>query len=108
MFENNHPPHPLSYGGRQACHGLEPSTPRHLKKFYIFVKKRKVMKMNNPFEGSDYVGGLYVKDGRLINNRPDGETTIKIYTSTKIFSVCLFVNWDSLGYPFFYVVNRHY
>ena len=34
------------------------------------------MKMNNPFEGSDYVGGLYVKDGRLINNRPDGETGI--------------------------------
>tara|TARA_B110000908_G_C9858315_1_gene272977 strand:+ start:90 stop:311 length:222 start_codon:yes stop_codon:yes gene_type:complete len=25
---------------------------------------------------SDYVNGLYVKDGRLINERPDGETGI--------------------------------
>ena len=25
---------------------------------------------------SDYVNGLYVKDGRLINDRPDGETGI--------------------------------
>ena len=36
--------------------------------------------MNNPFEkpsgASDYVGGLYVKDGRLINDRRDGETGI--------------------------------
>ena len=33
-------------------------------------------KMNNPFEESDYVDGLYVKDGRLINDRRDGETGI--------------------------------
>lgn len=37
-------------------------------------------KMNNPFEipsgASDYVDGLYVKDGRLINDRKDGETGI--------------------------------
>jgi hypothetical protein len=34
------------------------------------------MKMNNPFKGSDNVGGLYVEDGRLINGRRDGETGI--------------------------------
>lgn len=33
-------------------------------------------KINNPFEGSDNVEGLYVKDGRLINDRYDGETGI--------------------------------
>jgi hypothetical protein len=33
-------------------------------------------KMTNPFEQSDYVDGLYVKDGRLINDRRDGETGI--------------------------------
>lgn len=33
-------------------------------------------KMTNPFIGSDNVGGLYVKDGRLINDRADGETGI--------------------------------
>ena len=32
--------------------------------------------MNNPFKGSDNVGGLYVEDGRLINGRRDGETGI--------------------------------
>ena len=32
--------------------------------------------MTNPFIGSDNVGGLYVKDGRLINDRADGETGI--------------------------------
>tara|TARA_R110002126_G_C10335231_1_gene490264 strand:+ start:284 stop:499 length:216 start_codon:yes stop_codon:yes gene_type:complete len=32
--------------------------------------------MTNPFAGSDNVGGLYVKDGRLINERVDGETGI--------------------------------
>jgi len=33
-------------------------------------------KMTNPFAGSDNVGGLYVKDGRLMNEREDGETGI--------------------------------
>tara|TARA_B100001094_G_C18141041_1_gene777888 strand:- start:232 stop:462 length:231 start_codon:yes stop_codon:yes gene_type:complete len=37
-------------------------------------------KMTNPFEkpsgASDYVDGLYVKDGRLRNDRRDGETGI--------------------------------
>jgi len=33
-------------------------------------------KMTNPFIGSDNVGGLYVKDGRLMNERRDGETGI--------------------------------
>ena len=33
-------------------------------------------KMTNPFIGSDNVGGLYVKDGRLMNERADGETGI--------------------------------
>jgi len=33
-------------------------------------------KMTNPFTGSDNVGGLYVKDGRLMNERMDGETGI--------------------------------
>ena len=32
--------------------------------------------MTNPFIGSDNVGGLYVKDGRLMNERADGETGI--------------------------------
>jgi len=32
--------------------------------------------MNNPFKGSDNVGGLYVEDGRLINDRRDGESGI--------------------------------
>ena len=34
------------------------------------------MKMNNPFKGSNNVGGLYVEDGRLINDRRDGESGI--------------------------------
>lgn len=34
------------------------------------------MKMTNPFAGSNNVDGLYVKDGRLINEREDGETGI--------------------------------
>ena len=33
-------------------------------------------KMTNPFIGSDNVDGLYVKDGRLMNEREDGETGI--------------------------------
>jgi hypothetical protein len=33
-------------------------------------------KMTNPFIGSDNVGGLYVEDGRLKNERADGETGI--------------------------------
>jgi len=33
-------------------------------------------KMTNPFIGSDNVGGLYVKDGRLINERREGESGI--------------------------------
>ena len=33
-------------------------------------------KMTNPFTGSDNVGGLYVKDGRLMNERMDCETGI--------------------------------
>ena len=33
-------------------------------------------KMTNPFIGSDNVDGLYVKDGRLMNERRDGETGI--------------------------------
>ena len=33
-------------------------------------------KMTNPFIGSDNVGGLYVKDGRLMNDRADGESGI--------------------------------
>jgi hypothetical protein len=33
-------------------------------------------KMTNPFTGSDNVGGLYVKNGRLQNERRDGETGI--------------------------------
>ena len=33
-------------------------------------------KMTTPFTGSDNVGGLYVKDGRLMNERADGETGI--------------------------------
>ena len=33
-------------------------------------------KMTNPFIGSDNVGGLYVEDGRLKNEREDGETGI--------------------------------
>ena len=33
-------------------------------------------KMTNPFTGSDNVGGLYVKDGRLMKERADGETGI--------------------------------
>ena len=33
-------------------------------------------KMTNPFIGSDNVGGLYVEDGRLKNERSDGETGI--------------------------------
>ena len=33
-------------------------------------------KMTNPFAGSNNVGGLYVKDGRLMNEREDGETGI--------------------------------
>ena len=33
-------------------------------------------KMTNPFIGSDNVGGLYVEDGRLKNERVDGETGI--------------------------------
>ena len=32
--------------------------------------------MTNPFIGSDNVDGLYVKDGRLMNERRDGETGI--------------------------------
>lgn len=35
-----------------------------------------MLKTNNPFKGSDNVGGLYVDDGRLINDRRDGETGI--------------------------------
>ena len=38
--------------------------------------KNRTMKMNNPFKGSNNVGGLYVEDGRLINDRRDGETGI--------------------------------
>ncbi len=37
-------------------------------KIYIMAKKKSTT--------SDYVNGLYVKDGRLINDRPDGETGI--------------------------------
>jgi len=33
-------------------------------------------KMNNPFGKDDYVDGLYVKEGRLINDRVDGESGI--------------------------------
>jgi hypothetical protein len=33
-------------------------------------------KMTNPFAGSNNVGGLYVKDGRLINERREGESGI--------------------------------
>jgi hypothetical protein len=33
-------------------------------------------KMTNPFIGSSNVGGLYVQDGRLKNERRDGETGI--------------------------------
>ena len=33
-------------------------------------------KLTNPFIGSDNVDGLYVKDGRLMNEREDGETGI--------------------------------
>ena len=33
-------------------------------------------KMNNPFGKDDYVDGLYVKNGRLMNDRRDGETGI--------------------------------
>ena len=33
-------------------------------------------KMTNPFKGSDNVGGLNVQDGRLVNDREDGETGI--------------------------------
>ena len=33
-------------------------------------------KITNPFIGSDNVGGLYVKDGRLMNDRADGESGI--------------------------------
>ena len=33
-------------------------------------------KMTNPFKGSDNVGGLNVKNGRLMNDREDGETGI--------------------------------
>ena len=33
-------------------------------------------KMTNPFVGSDNVGGLNVQNGRLINDREDGETGI--------------------------------
>ena len=33
-------------------------------------------KMTNPFIGSNNVGGLYVKDGRLINERREGESGI--------------------------------
>jgi len=32
--------------------------------------------INNPFKGSNNVGGLYVEDGRLVNERRDGETGI--------------------------------
>lgn len=39
-------------------------------------KTRTMKKMTNPFTGSDNVGGLYVKDGRLQNERRDGETGI--------------------------------
>ena len=37
---------------------------------------KKFKMINNPFKGSNNVGGLYVKDGRLINDRADGETGI--------------------------------
>ena len=37
---------------------------------------KKFKMMNNPFIGSNNVGGLYVKDGRLMNDRMDGETGI--------------------------------
>ena len=33
-------------------------------------------KMTNPFIGSNNVGGLYIKDGRLMNERREGETGI--------------------------------
>ncbi|QDP66349.1 MAG: hypothetical protein Unbinned6224contig1000_70 [Prokaryotic dsDNA virus sp.] len=46
-------------------------------KTYGNKKNNNNMKMmNNPFKGSDNVGGLYVEDGRLINGRMDGETGI--------------------------------
>ena len=37
---------------------------------------KKFKMMNNPFKGSNNVGGLYVKDGQLINDRMDGMTGI--------------------------------
>ena len=43
-----------------------------LKKIMIMKK----FKMNNPFGKDDYVDGLYVDNGRLINDRKDGETGI--------------------------------
>tara|TARA_R110002167_G_scaffold102276_3_gene265512 strand:+ start:115 stop:333 length:219 start_codon:yes stop_codon:yes gene_type:complete len=33
-------------------------------------------KMTNPFTASNYVGGLHVEHGRLINDRRDGESGI--------------------------------
>lgn len=42
------------------------------------TKKNNNMKIiNNPFKGSNNVGGLYVEDGRLVNDRMDGVTGIE-------------------------------
>tara|TARA_R100000654_G_scaffold31929_1_gene56820 strand:- start:279 stop:563 length:285 start_codon:yes stop_codon:yes gene_type:complete len=45
-------------------------------KTYGSKKNNDMKKMTNPFAGSNNVGGLYVKNGRLINERMEGETGI--------------------------------
>jgi hypothetical protein len=42
---------------------------------FLLSLQKKVMEYNS--NTSDYVNGLYVKDGRLINGRPDGVSGIE-------------------------------
>lgn len=50
------------------------------KKNFLPLQKIKVMRDINE---SDYVNGLYVKDGRLINSRPSSMTGIQKAASIK-------------------------
>jgi len=70
--------YPFPERGCSACSHIEPKHYRHLKKFCTFVKKGTMMdKMNRDPKTSNYVDGLSIKQGRLINERPDGMTGIQ-------------------------------
>jgi len=68
----------LSSEARISIYNPKPLYKRLVKKFFtIFTLKLIAMKTN------DYVNGLLVKDGRLINDRKDGESGIARAASMK-------------------------